>query len=131
MTQLATLMYTIGNGYNCGCCRHESRDTMDFELTESGVEWLISECIDYAQSNDWDFSTKRVTDYDGDAAALLDKIHDAVKQAEVDEKRNEQIQNLKSNIATINKWFDTLEQEKVTKAEKRDQYLAQLAELEK
>lgn len=128
---MATLLFTIGNGYSCGCCRHESQVDIDFDSTPEGEQFLIKECVDYAESNDWDFSTERVIDYDGDADALLDKIHDAVEQAKVDKDKNAKIQQYKQYIAEIDKWFDTLEQEKVTKAEKRDHYLAQLAELEK
>lgn len=123
---MATLIYTTGNGYNCGCCRMTSTDSFSFDTEEDA----IGEAIEVASYAEWDFSIKDIIGYDGDENDLENRIMSAVVSAEKDKDRKLKIAQLKKDIAYTEDWFATLEQQKQTKQDLLDKNRAMVIELE-
>ena len=124
---MAMLVYTTGNGYHCGCCRHTIQDYTYFDSDDTAS--LIKECCEIAGSYDWDFYVNTVEGYDGDSDELERQIMAAIKQAEKDYDRKRKISDLQSRVKDIDRWFANLETTKAENSAKREKLLAELTEL--
>lgn len=119
------VMFTLGNGYRCSCCRTSRRDDIDGTLEE-----VIAYCIKEAKRADWDFSVYQVRECEEDQEfAIEEQIENAVKLAEKREKHATDVKRLEDQIKDVDRWFNTLEQQKQDKDTERMNAQAKLAAL--
>lgn len=123
---MAMLVYTTGNGYHCGCCRHTSQDYTYFDSDD--IQSLIKECIDIARGSEWDFCINTIEGHDG-KDDLEQIIEAAIKQAEIDFDRKRDIDSLTRQISSIDNWFTNLEKTKADKLAEREKLVEKLAKL--
>lgn len=127
---MATIMYSTGNGYYCGCCRRTDTDTFYFDSED--IQYAIDECISIAKGADWDFSIDQIFEFTHetmDASDLESRIEEEVKKAEKRHKHQAEIDRITRKIKEIDWWFDNLEQTKASKTSEREKLQAKLAEL--
>jgi len=125
---MATIIYSTGNGYNCHCCRRTTTEYLDFV----DVEDAIHQCIEIAKYADWDFSIDAIKGWDNDEQdewALEKLIEGKIAEAEKVHKNQKEIDSLNRQIREIDGWFNSLEDEKVRKADVRKKLSTKLAEL--
>jgi DNA repair exonuclease SbcCD ATPase subunit len=124
---MTTIIYTLGNGYTCGCCERTWHEEEDFyEATEEQIIERMAEIGSSAE--DWR-GIHRIFDYKGDADELERKIEAAIdRQNEINEI-TDKINRAESSIKSIDKWFSDLEEEKNRKHEQRRKNLAELEQL--
>lgn len=125
---MATIIYSTGNGYNCHCCRRTVTEYLDFE----DVEDAIQQCIYVAKGADWDFSIDAIKGWDNDERDNYDLeklIMEKINAAEKMHDNQKEIDSLNRQIREIDGWFNSLEDEKVRKADVRKTLYAKLAEL--
>lgn len=119
------VMFTLGNGYRCSCCRTSRRDDIDGTLEE-----VIDYCIKEAKRADWDFSVYQVRECEEDQEFTIEEqIKTAVKAAEKREKHATEVKKLERQISDVDDWFDTLDKQKTSKTKERDEAQAKLAAL--
>lgn len=125
---MAMMIYTTGNGYRCGCCRRTSQDYTHFD--EADIDSLIEECISISSDSDDDFSINTFEGYSGDADELETRIMAAISDAEKYREHKRAIEVLQRNIKEIDSWFNTLDQTKASKIERRAELQSKLDALE-
>jgi hypothetical protein len=127
---MAMLIYTTGNGYNCGCCRRTDRDYMHFDEDEQSIAYLIRDCIEISKRAEGDFSIDTIEGYSGDSDELEARIKTAIDQAEKEEERQKSIGITKRQLREIDDWFSTLDKQKADNEARKAKLLAHLRELE-
>ena len=129
---MITIFYVTGNGYRCGCCRQTENDYEDYGTLEEAIKG----CISLAKSAEWDFSiteTRGTADDrpDLESYEIGEILGKEVEYAAKHHLHLDKINDRKEKVKEIEKWFDSLDDEKQKKRERKEKLLKEISALEK
>ena len=124
---MTTIIYTLGNGYRCGCCEHTWTEEEDFyEATDEQIIKRMAEIGSSAE--DWR-GIHRIFNYEGDVNDLEKKIEAGIDHQNEINEITDKIARIETSIKNIDTWFADLEDEKKRKQEQRRKNLSDLEQL--
>ena len=127
---MTTIVYTLGNGYRCGCCSQTWNEEEDFN--EDDTDDVIIKRMAHIGSRveDW-IGIHRIYDYRGDADELETRIEKQISRSIEIHKKEKEIKSKSNDIAEIDKWFASLDALKERKSANRIKFHSELIELQK